>query len=480
MVEFIQNPRRSPRAPARCRVGVVSGQGTFEAVTEDVGAHGCQLVSPRLVRKGEPVQLELAHGALKEPLRLAGRVAWASERAPWRLGIAFDESAHEDSTRWFERLLTSVPGLAPFRRIPDRIPVDAAVYLALPPRFLVDFTPDEVALLRSIGSGAAIAELRAQLRERWLPALRALFSLLAHNHVTLSRGGSVHPDAWKKILAEAESSLAVESLVGAEPPPAAPPPRAPPALAGSAAGTRPAMQAVPGPAPSAPSRAATGVWAAAAPMPGPARAAVPAATSAPGPAAWSTAVAPPRTGTWPAAPAPVGPAGSWPAVPAGASWEVAPPAAGWAGTWPDRAPAPTAPPAQAETAPIEPEDQGAPETWLASAAEMMMPTAWSTPQVAPRASERSLDGGAPWASPAQPAPPPPLGPPGSGSMGAAMPGALARSAEAQGCYERALVELQAGRAVGGTALLRRALALAPGDSEIAGALASATGARRAR
>jgi hypothetical protein len=115
---------------------------------------------------------------------------------------------------------------------------------------------------------------------------------------------------------------------------------------------------------------------------------------------------------------------------------------------------------------------------------MMQPTTWSTPQVAPRASERSLDGGAPWASPAQPAPPPLLGPPGLGSgpgpVGAASPGAQARSPEAQGCYERALVELQAGRAVGGTALLRRALALAPGDSEIAGALASATGARRAR
>src|SRR5512142_1190587 len=212
MAEFIQNPRRSPRAPARCRTAVTSAQGTFEATTEDVGGHGCQLVSPRLVRRGEPIQLVLAHETMRDPLRVAGRVAWASDRAPWRLGIAYDEGALPASQAWFEELLTRVPGLSAFKRIPDRIALDAVVYLATPPRFLVDFMPDEVAILRSLGSGTSVAELRSLLRDRWNQAQRALFSLLAHQHITLSRGGSVHPDAWRKIVSEAESSLAVEAL----------------------------------------------------------------------------------------------------------------------------------------------------------------------------------------------------------------------------------------------------------------------------
>jgi hypothetical protein len=108
---------------------------------------------------------------------------------------------------------------------------------------------------------------------------------------------------------------------------------------------------------------------------------------------------------------------------------------------------------------------------------MMMPSTWAGGP-APRGEERSVDGGAPWSSmPYQPsaAPGTSSGFPPAGAPPAAPP---PRSVEAQGCYERALAELQAGRVVGGTVLLRRALALAPGDPEIAGALASATSAQR--
>lgn len=389
MPEFIQNPRRSPRAPARCRTTVVSAQGTFEATTEDVGGHGCQLVSPRLVRKGEPIQLQLTHEAMKESLRVAGRVAWASDRAPWRLGIAYDEAALVASQAWFDELLGRADGLSAFRRIPDRIALDAVVYLATPPRFLVDFTPDEVALLRAVGSGSSVAELRSMLRDRWEQVLRALFSLLAHQHVTLARGASVHPDAWRKILSDLEMSLAVESL------PRAPAPELPPS----------------------PDRAAPAARAARAVTP------VPAIPAAP-------------------APAPV------PAV------------ADWTATL-HRVPAT---PAALEPAP-------ATETpdWLVSAAEMM-PGSWrpaeaaATPAIAP---PRVLAGDVPWST----TPPPLTG----GFAGTAAP---RRSQEAQGCYERALAELEAGRIAGAMALLRRALALAPGDPEITGAMARATERKR--
>jgi hypothetical protein len=390
---------------------VVSASGTFEATTEDVGGHGCQLVSPRLVRKGEPVQLLVSHEGV-ENLRVSGRVAWASDRAPWRLGIAYDESSLPQSAAWFEALLGSVAGMGAFRRIPDQIPVDSIVYLASPPRFLVDFSRDEAAILRATGSGTSLAEIRAQLRDRWPQLQHALFSLLAHQHLTLTRGASVHPDAWRKILSEVEASLAVESLRAAPATSFAPPA---PVRPGSAP-TRPDMAAAP-PAP--------------APAPAPAR-------SPPGPV--------PAAAVQPYWPSPTSP--SWPAAGAEMAWPAAP-----AG--------PTPP--EVEAAGVEVPSADSPESWLVPAADLV-PAAWPSrgsprgPVAVPRGLTRGLDEGAAWS-----ATPPPL-------TGGFSPGP-ARSAEAQGCYERAMAELEAGRLAGATALLRRALALAPGDAEIAGALA---------
>lgn len=220
------NPRRGPRAPARCRAVVAASTGSFEAETEDVGSHGCQVVSPVAVRKGDAVAVAITNGTLSDPLRVTGKVAWVSQRPPWRVGIAFDEASIEAGTRWFERLVAAHPRLGAFRRVPERIPVEATVYLAPPPRFLVDFTADEAAFLRAIASGVRIDELQARLRGRWAPAQRALFSLLARQAVTLVRGQAVHPDAWKRILADVEASLAVESL-GAAPSTLAAPPEPP-------------------------------------------------------------------------------------------------------------------------------------------------------------------------------------------------------------------------------------------------------------
>ncbi|HET6413592.1 MAG TPA: PilZ domain-containing protein [Anaeromyxobacter sp.] len=412
MAEFIQNPRRSPRAPARCGTTVVSAHGSFEATTEDIGGHGCQLVSPRLVRRGEPVQLVLAHESVKEPLRISGRVAWVSDRAPWRLGIAYDEAALEDSKAWFDEVLSRAPGLKAFRRIPDRIPFDAVVYLAAPPRFLVDFTPDEVALLRALGSGTSVAEIRALLRDRWPEVQRALFSLLAHQHVTLSRGGSVHPDAWRKILSEAESSLAVEALRTSPVPDLTPPP-APLRTAPSPA----SPQAPPPVAPGVPARPNFASFAAASPMAPPApvdlRGAPPEPPSAQG---------------GPTVAAPVGPS-----------------------------PEPTAP-AAGEPEPEPPAD------WLVTAAEMM-PVTWPSPAQEPALPPRprGLDPGPGEGTNSQGTPPP--------LTGGAQRRSPARTPEAQGCFERALAELEAGRNAGALALLRRTLALAPGDPEVAAVMA---------
>jgi hypothetical protein len=444
MAEFVQNPRRAPRAPARCLTSVVSAQGTFEATTEDVGGHGCQLVSPRLVRKGEPVQLVVAHEAVKQPLRVAGRIAWSSERPPWRLGIAYDEASHPQTEAWFEELLARVPGLGTFRRIPEKIPIDATVYLAAPPRFVVDLTPDEVSVLRALGSGTSVAELRALLRDRWQPVQRALFSLLAHQHVTLTRGSSVHPDAWRRILTEVEASLAVESLRNPAVPELTPSPtilQTAPAPHGPAA-ARPAAPAAAAPPQMAPS------WSPAAP----------AAPAAPAPFAMAPAWRPPpATG----APDPAAAAASADEEPA--SWLV-PAVEMMPASWPT--PTPPLPPAA--PAPPRGANRGLDEGAAWGAPAVPPPLTGGAPWVPPAAPAQPA-GGAPWSPPSAPAPP---------AGGAPPPPAAARSAEAQGCYERALAELEAGRVMGATALLRRALALSPGDSEIQGALRRVTERRK--
>jgi PilZ domain-containing protein len=224
MAEFIVNPRRTARAPARCRAAVVSSAGSFDAETEDIGSRGCQVVTPRHLKPGDAIELVIACEKVADPLKARGKVSWVSEQPPWRVGVAFDEPFVPSAERWFEKLVASQPRLGSYRRVPERIPVEAMVYLGPPPRFLVDFSAEEASLLRFIASGARIDELQARLRDRWPAAQRALFSLLARQAVTLSRGQSAHPDAWKRILTEVEASIAIESL-GSGPPLTPPPER---------------------------------------------------------------------------------------------------------------------------------------------------------------------------------------------------------------------------------------------------------------
>ena len=324
--DFIVNPRRAPRAPARCHAHVsFPGGGSWASETEDIGPRGCQATAPQPVAKGEPVAILVKNDAIADSLRVTGRIAWCSPQAPFRVGIAFDEHLVAATTRWFEKLLMAHPGMLAWRRVPERIAVDTPIFLGPPPRFLVDFSAEEVAVLRQIGSGITVDDLRVRLRDRWTTALRAFFSLLARGHVTLTRGGSVHPDSWKKVLGEVEAALALEAL-GQEAPPAA----------------RPAAPA-------------------AVPVPPPVRGAA-------------------RAG--------------WPPAETGA-----------------------APPAEAEEALV------------------------GLDELKPLADFQGAGVG--WRQP------------------------RARSTEAQSCYERALHEIEAGRVNQALALLRRAIALAPGDPEIA-------------
>jgi hypothetical protein len=211
-LEFIENPRKAPRIMVRCHVRATAAGVAFEGSTEDFGPHGCQVVSPRPFPKGTSIALVLSAADSPVPLQATGTVAWVSPHEPWRLGIAFGEAFRPSASRFFESLLAARPGLAEWRKVPSRISLDAMVWLAPPPRRLVDFTPEEVELLRSIGTGATIYELKARLRDRWALGLRAFFSLLSAQYITLSRGGAVPFANWSALLHQLEAELAVSSL----------------------------------------------------------------------------------------------------------------------------------------------------------------------------------------------------------------------------------------------------------------------------
>lgn len=209
MSDFIVNPRRAPRAPTRCRVRVQASAAVWDAETEDVGPHGCQLVAPSPLPRGAPLQLALAGPGVREPLTARGKVAWVSSQPPWRLGVAFEEATRPAATRWFEQLVAARPGLGNFRRVPDRLPVDAMIFLGPPPRF-ADFGADEVTVIRHVAGGITIAALRARLADGWPVLQRALFALLSRGVVTVARGAAAHPEAWRAVMAELDASFVVD------------------------------------------------------------------------------------------------------------------------------------------------------------------------------------------------------------------------------------------------------------------------------
>jgi hypothetical protein len=211
MADFVFNPRRGPRASMRCRADVTATNGArWTSETEDIGPKGCQIVAPGRLARGDSLLLLVTAEGLSRSLRVGGTIAWISPSEPWRLGIAFAEQDGAVATAWFDSLVAKNPALAAYRGIPDRISVDATVFLGPPPRLVMDFTGDEIQILRCVGSGISVGEIRVRLKDIWDRAQHSLFSLLVRRHLVLSRGASVLPATWKEILTHLEATLAVE------------------------------------------------------------------------------------------------------------------------------------------------------------------------------------------------------------------------------------------------------------------------------
>lgn len=201
MPEFIENPRRSPRAPVRCEARVALREGGFWAApTCDYGPKGCQVSAPLRLEPGSRLFLELVNERVPGPFQLSGRVAWSSTDAPWRSGIAFDDASVTLAERFFERLAAAYPGLDTYGRAPDRIPADGTLAPLPPPAVEPLLTGSERDVLRAVGAGTLVAELRARFGEAWHEAQNATFSLLGRRYLTIGAADPGAARAWEPLL----------------------------------------------------------------------------------------------------------------------------------------------------------------------------------------------------------------------------------------------------------------------------------------
>ncbi len=202
MPDFIENPRRAPRAPVRCDARVaLAGGGYWTGPTTDYGPHGCQLVSPTRLEPGQRIFLELVNERVEGQYRLSGRVAWASNAAPWRTGVAFDDGAVSTARDFFTRLAAAFPGLDTFGRAPDRIAADAPLAPAPPPALDPALLAEEVTVLEAVGEGAAAGAITERLGPDRLGPVNALFALLGRGYLVVGAPDAPAAAAWAALLA---------------------------------------------------------------------------------------------------------------------------------------------------------------------------------------------------------------------------------------------------------------------------------------
>jgi hypothetical protein len=199
--EFIVNARHTPRAVVRCQARApLLGGGFWSSDTEDIGPRGCQLVAPARFTPGEGIELEISSERVSDPLWVGGRIAWAADEPPWRVGIAFSDQDQDAAARWFDRLVAAFPGLDGSLLAPRRIASDALIYLGRAPRLRPALIPPEVAVLKAVGGGIRASELRDRLGADWGIGQGALFALLGRRFLTLTASEASKPDAWASYL----------------------------------------------------------------------------------------------------------------------------------------------------------------------------------------------------------------------------------------------------------------------------------------
>jgi hypothetical protein len=197
MSEFIENPRRTPRAPVRCEARIALRDGGYWASpTSDYGPHGCQILAPSPLGRGQRIFVELANERVRGAVQLAGRVAWIAKAPPWRVGIAFDEASVGAANGFFDALAAAYPGIDTYGLAPDRIPSDAPLAPAPPPPVEPFLSEDEARVLAAIGPGRRADELREALAAEWARTVNGLFALLGRRYVVVSEPDPAAAAAW--------------------------------------------------------------------------------------------------------------------------------------------------------------------------------------------------------------------------------------------------------------------------------------------
>jgi hypothetical protein len=217
----VLNHRRAPRVPHRCTVEIRDRFAAWKAETEDLGPRGCQLVTPRLAAPGRELQLQIRCDAIGRTIKATGKVVWARAQEPSRLGIEFATARAEGG--WFDALMRSDPAAAQAsRRSPERLARTARLHLGEPPRFLADFSAEEVAVLRRVGEGITVDGLARGLGSAFERVRGAMFALVARRLLVLGPAEAVPPQRWKATLEAVERALAAEGIAIPAPTPSGP------------------------------------------------------------------------------------------------------------------------------------------------------------------------------------------------------------------------------------------------------------------
>jgi hypothetical protein len=279
---------------AKLRVVVNHAGAGWSAETFDVGPSGCQIVTPRPMKVGDMARLVIEAPGVQPPLSVLGKVAWVTDQGRIRAGIAFAEKqAESDPASWFRRLLAAQPAIeGAMRKVPDRLPTETRLFLRPPPRFIFDFGPDEVDVIRGVGEGTTVASLVRLLPFDAPRAARAIFALLEKRVLTLALGEASPAWKWKAALADFEGQGARRPEASTPAPRPAPAVRPDPSPPAAQPAPRPPAVAPPPPGPAAPPAPARTPAAPSAPASTPAAAPAPAATPAPAPAPTAPARAP--------------------------------------------------------------------------------------------------------------------------------------------------------------------------------------------
>ncbi len=206
--DFLENPRRCVRAPLRCPASLTRSSGTVGTTTEDLGARGCCLAVSSPSRRGERIGLVLSWPAYDRPLSVRGTVAWASARPPWRIGVAFLDECLPEVARWLRGLIAADRAVLTFPEpVPGHISLDATLYLAPPPSLSVDFTDEELGIMRNVRLGAPSRALLRHAGHDRRRLARAVFALLSKQALTLSSDRAADPQAWARIVSSRPATV---------------------------------------------------------------------------------------------------------------------------------------------------------------------------------------------------------------------------------------------------------------------------------